>query len=259
MRVGTENRQHVLGHISLLGYSGDIIAPMCSGGPDEAALGDPVGVLMTEWARQCRAQGGLVVFPHFPNPRAENAATLIHGDVDAIEMCSWGNLYAGIDPYSLSDWYRYLNCGYFYPAVGGTDKMSAGTAVGTIRTYAQLPEGAAFTHDAWMDAVRSGRTFVSYGPLLELRVDGKAPGERISMRRSGGTVDVEYELGSVTIPMSQVDLVVNGEIRESARVGSRQAKGSWSVKLERSSWLALLCARSLPRQAADDRRATPRP
>ena len=240
VRVGTENRQHVLGHISLLGYSGDIIAPMCSGGPDEAALGDPVGVLMTEWARQCRAQGGLVVFPHFPNPRAENAATLIHGDVDAIEMCSWGNLYAGIDPYSLSDWYRYLNCGYFYPAVGGTDKMSAGTAVGTIRTYAQLPEGAAFTHDAWMDAVRSGRTFVSYGPLLELRVDGKAPGERISMRRSGGTVNVEYELGSVTIPMSQVDLVVNGEIRESARVGSRQAKGSWSVKLERSSWLALL-------------------
>ena len=63
---------------------------------------------MTEWARQCRSQGGLVVFPHFPNPRAENAATLIHGDVDAVEMCSWGDLYRGIDPYSLSDWYRYL-------------------------------------------------------------------------------------------------------------------------------------------------------
>jgi hypothetical protein len=48
VRVGTENRQHVLGHISLLGYPGEIIAPMCSGGPEESAIGDPVGVLMTE-------------------------------------------------------------------------------------------------------------------------------------------------------------------------------------------------------------------
>ncbi len=69
VRVGTENRQHVLGHISLLGYRGRIIAPMTTGGPDESALGDPVDVLLTEWKRRCKAQGGLVVLPHFPNPR----------------------------------------------------------------------------------------------------------------------------------------------------------------------------------------------
>jgi hypothetical protein len=34
VRVGTENRQHVLGHISLLGYGGRIIAPMTTGGPN---------------------------------------------------------------------------------------------------------------------------------------------------------------------------------------------------------------------------------
>jgi hypothetical protein len=145
---------------------------------------------------------------------------LIHGDVDAVEMCSWGHLYSGIDPYSLSDWYRYLNCGYFYPAVGGTDKMSANTAVGTIRTYARIPEGRPFTYDTWMDAVRSGDTFVTYGPLLEFRVEGKSPGSRIQMSPHGGTVDVEYELASVTVPMSRVDLLVNGEIRESRRISS---------------------------------------
>jgi hypothetical protein len=240
VRVGTENRQHVLGHISLLGYAGEIIAPMCAGGPDEAALGDPVGAIMTQWARECRARGGLVVFPHFPDPRAENAAALIHGDVDAVEMCSWGNLYAGIDPYSLSDWYRYLNCGYFYPAVGGTDKMSANTAVGTIRTYARIPADRPFTYQAWMDAVRSGDTFVSYGPLLEFRVEGESPGSRIAIGPRGGTVEVEYELASVTVPISRVDLLVNGEIRESTRVRAKRTRGQWSVKLDRSSWLALL-------------------
>ena len=69
---------------------------------------------------------GLVVLPHFPHPRAEHAASIVSGNVDAFEMTSWENLYGGIDPYSLSDWYRYLNCGYLVAAVGGTDKMSAG-------------------------------------------------------------------------------------------------------------------------------------
>ena len=240
VRVGTENRQHVLGHISLLGYHGEIIAPMCSGGADESALGDPVGVLMAEWARQCRTQGGLVVMPHFPNPRCENAANIVAGDIDAIEMCSWGNLYGGISPYSLSDYYRYLNCGYFCPCVGGTDKMSAVTAVGTIRTYTKVPRHKGFSYENWMDATRNGHTFVTYGPLLEFTVQGKAPGAWIRMSPNGGTVDVTYELASVTMPMSRVELVVNGEIRQSKRISPRSARGSWSVKIHRSSWIALL-------------------
>jgi hypothetical protein len=40
--------------------------------------------------------------------------------------------------------------------------------------------------------------------------------------------------------MSRVELVVNGEIRESKAVDPDQAEGHWNVKLDRSSWLALL-------------------
>ncbi|MCC6860364.1 MAG: CehA/McbA family metallohydrolase [Bryobacterales bacterium] len=240
VRVGTENRQHVLGHISLLGYNGAIIAPMCAGGPDEAALGDPVGALLMEWAERCRQQGGVVVLPHFPNPRCENAADIITGSIDGVEMTSWGSLYAGIDPYSLSDYYRYLNCGYFVAAVGGTDKMSATTAVGTVRTYARIPDGREFTYDAWKAAVRAGNTFVTYGPLMEFSVDGKLPGSRWEMKAGGGTVDVAWDLASVTVPMSKVELVVNGEVRESRAIRPDRDSGHWSVKVERSSWLALM-------------------
>ncbi len=240
VRVGTENRQHVLGHLSLLGYAGRIITPLTTGGPDESAIGDPVDILLSEWARQCRKQGGLAILPHFPNPRCEGASCIVQGDIDAIEMASWGNLYGGIDPYSLSDWYRYLNCGYFVPAVGGTDKMTANTAVGAIRTYARLPQGMPLDYTAWMDAIRGGHTFVSYGPLMEFSVDGRAPGQRIAMKRNGGAVDVVWEAASVTMPMSRVELIVNGEIRESKAVDPRRAAGCWRVKLERSSWLALL-------------------
>jgi hypothetical protein len=240
VRVGTENRQHVLGHISLLGYRGRIIAPMTTGGPDESAIGDPIDILLTEWARRCHQQGGLVVLPHFPNPRAEHAASIISGDIDAVEMTSWGDLYGGIDPYSLSDWYRYLNCGYVVPAVGGTDKMSASTAVGTVRTYARIPDDQPFTYDNWMAAVQRAETFVSYGPLLEFAVEGQPPGTRLALSSTGGTVDVTWEAASVTIPMSRVELVVNGEIRESVAVDPDRAAGSWSVQVEKSAWLALL-------------------
>ncbi len=245
VRVGTENRQHVMGHISLLGYKGQIIAPMTTGGPDESALGDPIEILLTEWARQCHKQGGLVVLPHFPNPRAEHAASIISGDIDALEMTSWGDLYSGINPYSLSDWYRYLNCGYMVPAVGGTDKMSASTAVGTVRTYTRLDEQTPFTYGAWMNAVRRGETFVTYGPLLEFSVDGLPMGRRIAMNRTGGTVEVMWQVSSVTVPMTRVELVVNGEIRESVAVDAADgigadAAGTWSIHLDKSSWVALL-------------------
>ncbi len=240
VRVGTENRQHVLGHISLLGYGGRIIAPMTTGGPDESAMGDPIESLLTEWARQCKHQGGLVVLPHFPNPRAEHAATIVSGNVDALEMTSWGDLYRGIDPYSVSDWYRYLNCGYMVAACGGTDKMSSDTAVGTVRTYARIDPGTIFNYQSWMQAIRRAETFVTYGPLLDFMVNGRPMGSRIPVPRGGGTFDVTWQVASVTIPLTRVELVINGEIRESVSVTLGEASGHWSIPLERSSWLALL-------------------
>lgn len=246
VRVGTENRQHVMGHISLLGYQGNIIAPMTTGGPDESALGDPVEILLTEWAMQCKKQDGIVILPHFPNPRLENAAAIVSGGVDGVEMTSWENLYAGIDPYSLTDWYRYLNCGYFVAAVGGTDKMSAGTAVGTIRTYTKLRDNREFTYDEWKESIREGRTFVTYGPLVDFLVDGKAAGSQIEMSSNGGTVNITWEAASITMPMSRVELIVNGEVKERASVSKWKGNGNWSFKVSKSSWVALLVRGQYP-------------
>ena len=240
VRVGTENRQHVLGHISLLGYQGRLIAPMTTGGADESAIGDPVETLLTEWARQCKERGGLVVLPHFPHPRAEHAAAIVSGGIDAVEMTSWGELYRGIDPYSLSDWYRYLNCGYLLAAVGGTDKMSAEMAVGTVRTYAHIPAGEPFTYESWKSAVRRAETFVTYGPLLEFAVEGSPMGSRIAIPAGGGAVDVTWTAASLTIPMTRVELIVNGEIRESLAIPPASGSGTWQVRIEKSSWVALL-------------------
>ncbi len=81
---------------------------------------------------------------------------------------------------------------------------------------------------------------------MEFMVEGKPAGTWLEMSKSGGTIDVNWKLASVTIPMSKVELVVNGEIRESKTVNPWEDEGHWSVKLEKSSWLALLIRAHYP-------------
>ena len=238
VRVGTENRQQMLGHISLVGYEGPMILPLTTGGPDESALGDPVETTLTDWARRCREQSGVTVLPHFPNPRGEFPATIVSELIDGVEMTSWGALYAGISPYSLSDWYRFLNCGYHVAVVGGTDKMSATTAVGTVRTYAKIEEP--FSLESWRAAVKKGRTFVTYGALIDLCVEGKFPGEQIALD-GPATLHMEWSVASATIPITAVELIMGGDTIDSKRfdglLGS--SRGSFKVKVEAGSWIAL--------------------
>jgi hypothetical protein len=251
VRVGTENRMQVLGHISLLGYSGRMIDPLCSGGPGESALGDPLEVSMAEWAQRCIDQGGLVVLPHAPNPQAERAADIVLGLVHGIEMMTFNPYDNQIGPYGLLDWYRYQNLGYQVPLVGGSDKMSAASLLGGIRTYAHLGDRE-FTYGSWMDAVRAGNTFVTVGPLIEFTVGGQAAGSRIELPASGGTVDVAWTVASVSVPIEQVEIIVGGLVAEQVNTDKvLAASGQAPVRVDDSTWVALR-VRGSYRDRADD-------
>lgn len=238
VRVGSENRQRVMGHISLLGYDGDIILPLSAGGPDEAALADPVDATLTGWATRCRKQGGVNVIPHFPRPRLESAAVIVSNLADAVEMTSWSSLFGGIEAYALEDWYRYLNCGYKVALVGGTDKMYAGTALGTIRTYAKL--NAPLCYTAWKAAVKAGRTFATYGALVDIQVNGKTMGETVDLAQTG-KVKVDWKVETATMPVTAVDIIIGGEVVETIRfdafTGCRE--GSVDVNIAKSTWAAV--------------------
>jgi len=240
VRVGTENRQPVMGHISLLGYEGDIILPLTSGGPDEARIGDAVDTSLSLWAEQNRKQNGITVLPHFPQPRAESAAAIVLDLIDAVEMTSWSNIFGGISPYCLSEWYKYLNCGFHVPAVGGSDKMSSSMPVGGLRTYALIKDGP-FTYDSWKASVGAGKTFVTCGPLVDFLVGGKEAGESIDLGKDGGTLDVNWQVSSLITPVTRVQLVFNGEVKETKAITTPSVDyyGSGSLKVAESGWAAL--------------------
>ena len=242
VRVGTENRMQVLGHISLLGYSGPMIHPLCTGGPSESALGDPLEVTMAEWAQRCIDQGGLTVMPHAPNPQLERAADIVLGLINAMEMMTFNPLnpdLGQINPYGVADWYRYLNLGYQIPVVGGSDKMAASSLLGGIRTYAHLGEHP-FTYENWMAAVRAGNTFVTVGPLAEISVDDHVPGSQLQLPTGGGTVSVHWRVESVGLPIEQVEIVVGGLAVEQIDTGAAlTASGSTQLRVDNSTWVAL--------------------
>lgn len=242
VRVGTENRMQTLGHISLLGYSGQMIHPLCTGGPSESAIGDPQEVTMAEWAQRCIDQGGLVVMPHAPNPQLERAADIVLDLVHAIELMTFNPLNANnvqVNPYGIADWYRYLNLGYQVPLSGGSDKMAASSLLGGIRTYTQLGD-LAFSYEHWMAAMKRGNTFVTVGPLVELLVDGVAPGGKISLPATGGTVTVSWKVESVSLPIDAVEVVVGGfAVDQRTFDKALSGSGSVAVPVTTSTWVAL--------------------
>jgi len=205
--VGTENRQHLLGHMSLLGTKGTPVFPMCASGPEESYLGDPTWTSLAEWADACREREGVVVIPHFPNPYCEVVADIVLGKVDAVEVRYFGPT---LSDFSTTEWYRFLNCGYRVAAVGGTDKMSAGMPVGGVRTYAQIG-GEPFTFESWARAIRAGHTFTTSGPIIGLKVEGRRPGDEINLPAGGGTLEVEAWAQSVQ-PFHELQVVANGRI-----------------------------------------------
>ncbi len=197
-----ENRQHMLGHLSLLGLREPVL-PWCSDGPEEAEMGGTLETTLAYWADQCHQQGGTVVVPHAPEPNGEPAALIATGRADALEMTTCGL-------YEHLEYYRYLNCGYRLPLVGGTDKMSADVPVGLYRTYVRIPDEE-FSYESWCRNLRAGRTFHSGGPILDFTVDGYQIGDSIALPGNGGTVEVKAWAESI-LPMHRLEIVQQGRV-----------------------------------------------
>jgi hypothetical protein len=244
-----ENRQHILGHLTLLGLK-EPVMPWCTDGPGEAELGGTLDVTLSDWADRTHAQGGTVVIPHLPNPNGETAALIATGRADAVEMIDFSR-------YKHGEYYRYLNCGYKLPLVGGTDKMYSEVPVGLYRTYAYIPRDEEFNYDNWCKALREGRTFLSGGPILDFTVNGVplSSGNTIKLPGNGGTVEIEATAESI-FPIHTLEIVQEGKVVASSEVerasslfiNSKQAGRSLyrlhlktSLKIESHSWLAARC------------------
>ncbi len=235
--VNTLNEHPVLGTVALLNCH-RVVYPLRFGGPD--GLDD---WSVADWCDQCHRKSGLVVWPDLPrltaeHPQGEALAALVLGKVDACEVSRFDDP----EPEVLGHWYRLLGCGLRVPLAGGSGKDSNAVALGSVRTYARIPQGEALSYAAWIEAVRAGRTFVTNGPLLSLSVAGEGPGSIVKTPAEGKRVRVRAEAQS-TVPFDQLEVLADGEvIAEKEASGNRQ---SAVLEVEHvpagSGWLAARC------------------
>ncbi len=210
-------------------------------------VGTPVDWSLSDWCDQAHRKRGLVLWPHAqafrysadgPAAGGEALADLILGKIDALAVDKLG-VYPML---GIDHWYPLLNVGVRTPVTGGSAKLSNGTPLGVVRTYARLAADEPFSYAAWIEAVRAGRTFVTNGPLLTLTVDGRDPGAVLALPADRKTVRVRAEARSLT-PFDRLEIVHNGEALAAVEAGGSPTAALLEVDLElpTSGWLAARC------------------
>ncbi|HOA73597.1 MAG TPA: CehA/McbA family metallohydrolase [Phycisphaerae bacterium] len=126
---------------------------------------------------QVHADGGLCGYAHVSSGmfhvHRDMSVNVPKGKVDFAEVLQFAGL-------GLDIWYRFLNSGFKITASAGSDIPWGGT-LGEVRVYAYLGDQP-FTADAWFEAMRKGRTFVTNGPMLEFQVDDALPGDELVVK-----------------------------------------------------------------------------
>jgi TolB protein len=168
----------------------------------------------TDMFRKARSQGAYTGYVHSQwngDPLEGNLGGAKGFIVDAALMTTdaveWATSQTGFAPL-----YAVWNNGLRPALVGGEDSISnlqKTPLVGSVRTYVKIPDDQ-LTMLGWLDGIRNGHAFMSNGPLVELDVDGRIPGETIELS-SGAEITVSVEVTSIT-PLERAELLFNGEV-----------------------------------------------
>tara|TARA_Y100001934_G_scaffold270920_1_gene356604 strand:+ start:5685 stop:7412 length:1728 start_codon:yes stop_codon:yes gene_type:complete len=197
-------------------------------------------------ALQIQRDAGAVAFWAHGGYSKEIFADVPLGKVDGVELLQFG-IYR---PIGLEGWYKALNMGFRFPALGASDYPACRKLCDSI-TYVHSEEKP--TMEQWIRAAAEGRSFMTTGPLLLLEVDGKQPGDTIR-GRDKVQVNVRLRAFSQATPINHIDLIVNGKVNKVLRFAPVQ--GRWmearkNLELEESSWIAA-SAYSLAKSGSPD-------
>jgi len=251
---GQEFHTSYWGHRGLLGIRGHILLPGYAGYPNTAAASlYPMNADVYDMAH---AQGAVVgavhPFDEAPDPFAKPAQRITDelpvdaalGKLDYMEIVGFSDHRA-----TAAVWYRLLNLGFRIPAGAGTDAManfaSLRGPIGMNRVYARVAAGPV-TIERFLDALKSGRTFATNGPLLDFSLGDVEVGGELSFDEPQENVPFRAQLQSI-VPVDHVQVVCNGVVVKSLiGEGGGDSEGpadkayvSGTVPLKESGWCVL--------------------
>ena len=251
VKVGEEFRHGLLAHLIFQNLK-SIVWPVSTGGLRESGVGGYDWPLMFHATGDAHAQGAVVTWAHWPYPSLEAPLDIALGQIDSVDILTTGNpfehhselvgIYKMQGPLVYSKppievYYHYLNCGFRVAASSGSDKMALNPPMGSARAYVKT-EGP-LSYDSWVEGVRKGRTFISNYPLIEFSVNGKEPGDTLSVEP--GKVQLIVKARAVSLePYEVLEIIHNGEIVRKVKPSGKNyaAVLQENIEVERGGWIA---------------------
>jgi len=236
--VGQEYRPPFYGHVFMFGMREHLISPFTTG--YEGTAIESLYPSNTDMFRKAIAQGATVGYVHSfysGDPLAGDLGAAKGMIVDAAlgttHALEWSTAQDGFAPL-----YAVWSNGLRVTVVGGEDSISdlqQNPLVGSVRTYVKTGDGR-LTMAGWLEGLREGHAFMTTGPLVELEVDGRGPGESLELT-SDQEVVVSIRVVSIA-PLEKAELVFDGEVVESFPfTGDRRTlEVRRSVRPGRSGW-----------------------
>ena len=230
VQCGEENRHNIggshdtgYGHIMLLNIR-NIVEPVSRGLLVDKF--DPDYPPLSYACDDTHRQGGIVIWCHNGSGLEAPVAAAL-GKLDAFNL---------FDPHWMDPeydiYYLMLNAGIKLPASTGSDWYISSAN----RVYANT--GETFEYDSWLQALVSGKTFITNGPSLTLSVDGQSLGSQVEIS-PGKSVNISSSWES-HYPISKVEILYNGRVVSAKHFSSGSKKGSIETGLETPSngWIA---------------------
>ncbi len=176
--------------------------------------------------------------------------SVLRGKIDFLELMQFC---AREGPLVLDHYYHFLDLGQKLTALAGSDFpwCGRGPAYGLETGCAQIGDarfftytGQGFSFDRWLEAVKAGHTFATTGPMLELSVNGKMPGDTINVER-GATIRISAKAHGhdSQVPLTELSVVGHGETLKKVRAdepGQNRQRLSVDLELpvEHGIWIA---------------------
>jgi hypothetical protein len=213
------------GHVMLLGLK-ELVQPVSIGaGIAKMPPDSPPIALGLEAAHQ---QDGTAIWCH-NNFGFEDIPNWLAGRLDAQNIFDGGSHGGYADSF-----YHYLNAGLKVPFSTGTDWFMDDFA----RVYADVP--GELTPESWLAALRAGRSFITNGPLLELKVNNNRIGDTLDLSQPGEVTVTASAIGRANF--ETLEIVQNGQVVASetaiAADGHFAAKLRKPINVAEPGWLA---------------------
>lgn len=182
----------------------------------------------------------------FPQWTLENAPP----NWPEIERSDDGFTELGWTEFGFQTYYTLLNCGFRMRVTGGTASGVHPVPLGYGRVYVHCDQE--FSHANWMKNLNAGRSFVTQGPLADLRFNDQLPGTTFSRTATENTIRVTGRIDSVR-PLKSLEIIHNGTVaatvvpeNTTTEIGAVRNIIAESITMSGSGWLAVRCFEQTP-------------